>query len=62
VINSLKTLSAASAEQMKFNKEEWSAKLGPLWNLWQTLYRPGDNIKVTKDMLESVNPLDSFVN
>jgi len=47
---------------MKFNKEEWSAKLGPLWNLWQTLYRPGDNIKVTKDMLESVNPLDSFVN
>ncbi len=44
VINSLKELSAASAEQMKFDKEEWSIKLGPIWNLWQTLYRYGDTI------------------
>ena len=59
VIKQLKQLSAVSQEELKFDREEWSAKLGPLWNLWQTLHKPGDKIKGALN--DSEDPLESFV-
>lgn len=59
VIKQLKQLSAVSQEELEFDREEWSVKLGPLWNLWQTLQRSGEKFK--GNLNESEDPLESFV-
>lgn len=40
VINQLKSLAAISAGEMRFDKEKWSQSLGPICQLWSTLYKP----------------------
>jgi len=60
VIRQLKQLSAASEDSLKFDREEWSAKLGPLWNLWQTMFK-ADLLRLKGISAESDDPLESFV-
>jgi dynein heavy chain 2 len=59
VVKQLKAISAVSEEHLKFDREEWSSKLGPIWNLWQTLHRSSDKIRLGS--LESTDPLETFV-
>jgi dynein heavy chain 2 len=39
VLASLKQLAAVSAEELRFDKQVWTAKLGPICQLWTTLYK-----------------------
>jgi dynein heavy chain 2 len=60
VIRQLKQLSAVSEDSLKFDREEWSAKLGPLWNLWQTMFK-ADLLRLKGTSVEADDPLESFV-
>jgi dynein heavy chain 2 len=39
IINSLKVIMQASAEELKFDKDNWAKQLGPIITLWKTLSR-----------------------
>ena len=39
IIQSLKQLQSISAEDLKFNREKWTAQLGPVLKLWKTLIK-----------------------
>lgn len=58
VIKQLKQLSAVSEEHLKFDRAEWSNKIGPLVGLWQTLHRPGET---SSKALEREDPLENFL-
>jgi dynein heavy chain 2 len=58
VIKQLKQLSAVSEEHLKFDRAEWSSKIGPLVGLWQTLHRPGDT---SSKAMEREDPLEDFL-
>lgn len=45
MIKQLKELSSVSTEYLKFDREEWGKKLGPIWNLWKTLFKPSERIR-----------------
>jgi dynein heavy chain 2 len=60
VIRQLKQLSAVSEDSLKFDREEWSAKLGPLWALWQSMFRP-ELLRLKGSAADSQDPLESFV-
>ena len=49
VIGQLKSLAAITGGDMRFDKEKWSQQLGPVCQLWNTLYRSEEyqQIKVT---------------
>ena len=49
VISQLKSLAAVSAEELRFDKEKWSQLLGPICQLWNTLYKPEEygSIKIS---------------
>lgn len=60
VIRQLKQLTAVGEDSLKFDREEWSAKLGPLWNLWQTMFK-SDLLRLKGTSTDSEDPLESFV-
>ena len=39
VINQLKQLSAVSAEELRFDKAKWTQSLGPICQMWQSIYK-----------------------
>jgi len=39
VISQLKSLAAVSSSELRFDKEKWSKILGPVCQLWQTIYK-----------------------
>ena len=39
VIAALKQLAAVSAEELRFDKQKWTQKLGPICQLWANLYK-----------------------
>lgn len=39
VLASLKQLAAVSAEELRFDKNIWTSKLGPICQLWSSLYK-----------------------
>jgi len=59
----LKSLAAISAGEMRFDKEKWSQQLGPICQLWNTLYRPEEygQIKISQAQLSAPDPVDAFV-
>lgn len=63
VIQQLKSLSAVSAEELRFDKEKWSQQLGPVCQLWSTLFRLEEyqQIKITQANLSSSDPIEAFV-
>ena len=48
---------------MRFDKEKWSQQLGPICQLWSTLYKPEEysQIKISPAQLSSPDPVDAFV-
>ena len=58
VIKQLKQLSAVSEEHLKFDRAEWTSKIGPLVGLWQTIHKPGD---ASTRVLEREDPLEDFI-
>lgn len=63
VISQLKSLAAVSAEQLRFDKEKWNKMLGPICQLWQTIYKHQDfaSIRISPNQLGSTDPIESFV-
>jgi dynein heavy chain 2 len=59
VIKQLKQLSAISQDEIKFDREQWGEKLGPIWNLWKTMMKSEDKFKGKLE--DSEDPLGSFV-
>lgn len=48
---------------MRFDKDKWSQQLGPICQLWGTLFRPEEysQIKINQQQLSSPDPIDAFV-
>ena len=42
VISQLKSLAAVNAEELRFDKDKWNQLLGPICQLWSTLYKPDE--------------------
>lgn len=65
LILSLKVLSRVSSENLKFDKERWGVLLQPTILLWKSLYKQllegGGLPKIKASLLNSNDPLDSFV-
>jgi len=63
VLTSLKQLAAVSAEELRFDKHVWTAKLGPICQLWTNLYKQElfGKLVITQDHLNAVDPVDAFV-
>ena len=63
VIAQLKSLSAISASELRFDKDKWSQQLGPICQLWNTLYRAEEYaaIKISNAQLTSNDPIEAFV-
>jgi len=63
VILQLKSLAAVSAEELRFDKEKWSQQLGPICQLWNTLFRMEDysQIRISQQDLSSPDPIQAFV-
>ena len=59
VIKQLKQLSAISQDEIKFDREQWAEKLGPIWNLWKTMMKSED--KFRGKLEDTDDPLSSFV-
>ena len=59
VIKQLKQLSAISHDEIKFDREQWSEKLGPIWNLWKTMLKSEERFKGKLE--ENEDPLLNFV-
>ncbi|OMJ92391.1 hypothetical protein SteCoe_4833 [Stentor coeruleus] len=59
VIKQIKQLSAISHEDIKFDREQWSEKLGPISNLWKTMLKSEDRFKGKLE--ESEDSLSNFV-
>ena len=59
VIKQLKQLSAISQDEIKFDRDQWSEKLGPLWNLWKTMIKSEEKFKGKLE--EAEDPLNNFV-
>lgn len=56
----LKGLSAASAEELRFDKEKWTEQLGPICQLWQNMYKADllKQIKITSADMTTADPVD----
>jgi dynein heavy chain 2 len=63
VIAALKQLAAVSAEELRFDKQKWTQKLGPLCQLWAGLYKRDtfEKLQLTQDHLNSPDPVEAFV-
>jgi len=63
VIGQLKQLAAVGAEELRFDKQRWTQKLGPLCQLWGNLYQPQqfDQVQVTQEHLNQPDPVEAFV-
>lgn len=63
VLTSLKQLAAVSAEELRFDKAIWTAKLGPICQLWGNLYKQElyDKIVITQEQLNTPDPVAAFV-
>lgn len=63
VLTSLKQLAAVSAEELRFDKAIWTAKLGPICQLWSNLYKQEhyDAVVITQEQLNTPDPVAAFV-
>lgn len=63
VITDLKQLAAASAGELRFDIAKWSESLGPICQMWSTIFKPEvlNSIKITKKDLTCEDPVDQFV-
>ena len=43
VIKELKSLAAASVQELRFDKEKWTEQLGPICTLWNNVFKPEPN-------------------
>lgn len=59
VIKQLKQLSAISQDEIKFDRDQWGEKLGPIWNLWKTMLKSEERFKGKLE--ESEDSLSNFV-
>eukprot|EP00831_Metopus_contortus_P022779 TRINITY_DN2047_c0_g1_i2.p1 TRINITY_DN2047_c0_g1~~TRINITY_DN2047_c0_g1_i2.p1 ORF type:complete len:352 (+),score=48.75 TRINITY_DN2047_c0_g1_i2:130-1185(+) len=63
VIFSLKQLQSIRAEDLKFNKEKWTAQLGTVLRLWKSLVKIDEfrKVKIRGAQLSSDDPIEGFV-
>lgn len=60
VVMQLKSLSAVSAEELRFDKEKWTEQLSPLLQLWQNVFRVDvfKSVRVGREELRAPDPVD----
>ena len=63
VIAALKQLAAASAEELRFDRAKWTQQLGPICELWSSIYQKSvfEKVKITQQHLEQPDPVEAFV-
>jgi dynein heavy chain 2 len=61
-INLLKTITAVSKEDLKFDREMWAKALGPILKLWKNIYKPDGfrALKIKPAQLNSEDPVEAF--
>lgn len=59
----LKGLAAASAQELRFDKEKWTEQLGPICQLWQNVYKADmyKQIRISANDMTTQDPVDQFV-
>lgn len=63
LVNNLKIVTSADAEQLKFSRESWSKLLRPIFTLWKSLEKNINerDLQVDQKELNSLDPVESFV-
>jgi dynein heavy chain 2 len=63
VLAQLKSLSAVSVTNLRFDKEKWTEALGPLLQLWKNVYKVDvyKSVQISKAGLRSSDPVEVFV-
>lgn len=56
----LKGLAAASAQELRFDKEKWTEQLGPICQLWQNVYKADmyRQIRISANDMTTQDPVD----
>lgn len=59
----LKSLAAAGAQELRFDKETWSKQLGPICQLWANIFKVDTyrQIRITQNEMTTKDPVDQFV-
>lgn len=59
----MKQLAAASAGELRFDIAKWSESLGPICQMWTSIFKPEilNSIKISKKDLTCEDPVDQFV-
>jgi len=52
-----------SADELRFDRQKWTQKLGPLCQLWANLYKREafEGLQVTQEHLNRPDPVEAFV-
>lgn len=60
VIVDLKSLAAASAQELRFDKEKWTEQLGPICQMWASIFKVDviQSINITAKELSCKDPVD----